>query len=269
VTLGLVWSAAALTALAAWQLAMLAAMVALLLRERGGLGAGERRTADTFALALLLTLPLAATDFSALLPDAAVRGGPFAVLILVLATSRAASGTGSPEQLLADIAVAAGAGGAAVLVGLAVAPQLGGAAGGVIAAGGGAVAALLLLVERAREARREQHGLVAALARAPAAELATAHPLLADARLLGPAELVGYPAASVARLAAERVVSAESGDAELRDAARDLLDAHAATHVLRVSRDPPRFLAVAAGGLAGPGLDDALAVAARLIEGAR
>jgi hypothetical protein len=63
-----------------------------------------------------------------------------------------------------------------------------------------------------------------------------------------------------------RVVSASTGDAETRDAARDLLDAFAATHLVRLSRTPPRLLAVAAGSLTAPALDDELALAARLIE---
>ena len=268
VTLGIVWSAAAALALACYQLVMLIAMVALLARGRSEVGRGERRTADTFLLALLLTIPLVATDFAALLPDAPIRGGEFAVLLLVLATSRLAAGEGSPSRLMADLAVAAGAGGLSVAIALAAQPGLAGAAATLVAAGGTALGCLLLIVAGTR-AGDDATGLVTALARAPAGNsdaLLAAHPLLASGRLLGPSELAAYPDASIARLLDYPVVSASTGDPDARDAARDLLDAYAATHLIRLSRTPPRLLAVAAGSLTAPALDDELALAARLIE---
>lgn len=269
VTLGLIWSAAAAWLLALYQLGMLAAMVALLARGRGDLGAGERETADTFLLALLLAIPLAATDFAALLPETPIRGGAFAALLLVLATARLAAGGGSPWRLLADLGVAAGAGGAGLVIARAAEPGLPGAAAILIGAGVAALACLLLIVGRSRLAGGEATGLVAALAHAPvggADELIAAHPILASGRVLGAAELAAYPAASVERLLAFPVVSASTGDAEARDAARELLDTYAATHLIRLSRAPPRLLAIGAGSLAAPGLDDELALAARLIE---
>jgi hypothetical protein len=269
VTLGIVWSAAAALALALYQLTMLALMVALLARSRGELGRGERRTADTFLLALLLTIPLAATDFAAVLPDMPIRGGAFAALLLVLATARLAAGDGSPWRLVADLLVAAGAGGATVVIAQAAQPALPGDAAILVAAGGAALACLLLIVARSKAGDDDATGLVAALAGAPAndpAALIAAHPLLASGRLLGPAELRAWPEASIARLLDHPVVSASSDDPEARDAARDMLDAYAATHLVRLSRTPPQLLAVAAGSLTAPALDDELALAARLIE---
>lgn len=269
VTVGVVWSDAAALTLAAFQLAMLATMVTLLARDRRALGQGERRTADTFLLALLLTIPLAATDFTAVLPDLPVRGGAFAILLLALATARLAAGDDRPLRLLADLAVAAGAGGASLGIALSAFPQLPDDAAILIAAGGAALACLLLIVARARVTDSDASGLIAAIARAPSGDadaLIASHPLLASGRLLGPAELAAYPEASIARLLDYPVVSASTGDVEARDAARDLLDAHAATHLIRLSRTPPRLLAVAAGSLSAPALDDELALAARLIE---
>lgn len=275
VTLGVVWSAAAGLALATYQLAMLAAMVMLLARDRQALGQGERRTTDTFMLALLLTIPLAASDFTAMLPDLPIRGGAFAVLLLALATARLAAGDGTPQRLLADLAVAAGAGGVSVgialsaLPGLSAQPNLSGDAAILIAAGSMALACLLLIVARSQAEGSDANGLIAALARAPSNDadaLIASHPLLAAGRLLGAVELGGYPDASIARLLDYSVVSASTGDVEARDAARDLLDAYAATHLIRLSRDPPRLLAVAAGSLTAPALDDELALAGRLIE---
>lgn len=268
VTLGLVWSAVAALGLALYQLAMLAVMGVLLIRDRAGLGQGERRTADTVLLALMLTIPLAASDFPAVLPNVPIRGGAFAALLLALATSRLAAGDGRPMRLIADLLIAAGAGGASVVVAEAALPALPGTPAILIAAGGAALAALLLIVARGRGGD-DASGLIAALAHAPADDrdaLMAAHPLLAAGRLIGPAELTAYPDASIARLLAFPVVSASTGDAEARDAARDVLDAFAATHLVRLSRTPPRLLAVDAGSLAAPTLDDELALAARLIE---
>ena len=270
VTLGFVWSRLALIGLAAFQAVMLAAMIALLARSRQELGAAERRTADTFLMALLPGIPLVATDFTALFPDLAVRGGPFAFLVLVLATSRLVSEQGSPLQLAGDLGVAAGAGGLTVVVARAALPGLEVDSGMALAAGGAGIAMLLLLVERFAEVRWHQPGLVAALAGAPDGDrdaIITAHPLLASGRILADADLARYPAASLSQLVEHRVISADTRDVDDRDAARDLLDAAGATHLLRISREPPRFLAIAAGGLAGPMLDDELAIAARLIEG--
>lgn len=265
-TLGLVWSAGALTALALYQSAMLAAMIRLLARGRGELAGPERRTLDTFLLALLLTIPLALTDFPALVPGLPVRGGVFAVLTLVLASSRLVRDRGTPAGLLADLAAIGVAGGAGALAGWIALPGLAPDSTAMLAAAGGAIAALLLLVERTALHRTRTPGIAAALASAPGDDLGallSAHPLLESGRMLEGEALAAYPAASLAELLDHRVTSA---DLDQADAARDLLDAAQATHLLRISRDPPRLLAIAAGGLAGPALDDELAIAARLIE---
>ena len=269
VTLGFVWSRIALLGLAAFQTVMLAAMIALLAVSRRELATAERRTADTFLMALLLGIPMVATDFTALFPDLTVRGGPFAFLLLVLATSRLVSEEGSPLQLARDLAVAAGAGGLTVALGLAALNTLDANEGAALAFGGAGIAMLLLLIERFADVRGHQPGLVAALAGAPDGDrdaIIAAHPLLASGRILTDAELAQYPAASLSHLTEHRVISADTQDPDARDAGRDLLDAAGATHLLRLSREPPRFLAIAAGGLAGPRLDDELAIAARLIE---
>ena len=131
---------------------------------------------------------------------------------------------------------------------------------------------LLLLIERFADVRWHQPGLITALAGAPDGDrdaIIAAHPLLASGRVIGDDELSHYPAESLANLIEHRVLSADTRGPNARDAARDLLDAASATHLLRISREPPRFLAIAAGGLSGPALDDELAIAARLIEDCR
>ncbi len=70
----------------------------------------------------VIMVPLVLTDFQRLLPDLPVRGGAFAALVLVQATSRLMSGRGRPARLLADITVMAATGAlvatAAIVLGL-------------------------------------------------------------------------------------------------------------------------------------------------------
>ncbi|PZO82012.1 MAG: hypothetical protein DI629_02500 [Mesorhizobium amorphae] len=266
--LGALWSEAALLLLAGFQALATAGMIVLLLSARPCLSPGERQTADTFLLALLLTIPLAASDFQGLLPDLPLRGGAFAVLILVLATSRLARGDGAPLWLLADLALCLGGGAVAAAIAATILPTAASPDLWLAAAGGFLVAALALLVERFALIRLETTRLVRALARADGGRdgLLRAHPLLASAEIVDERLLDTYPTDAVRALAAARVVGENWGEGEARNAARDLLDATGATHLLRLSENPPRFLAVSAGGLAGPSLHDELTVAAMLIE---
>lgn len=272
VTIGLVWNVAAIAALAVWQASVLAAILALLVVSRSDVTSPERRTIDTVLIALLFAVPLVLSDFGAIWPDLPLRGGAFAVLLLVLATSGRANGGGDPAGLLSDALLAFGAGGLVLLAGLTVGPPPTGAGAIVLSGCGTAIGALALLLERARGARGTEPGLIAALAATDAGDRAailSAHPMLAAGRLLGPRELTGYPVRSVEQLAGHRVISAETGDRECRDTAADLLLATAATHLLRLSRDPPEFLAVVCDGLAPHARDDELTVAARLLETTR
>ena len=260
VTIGFVWSTAALIALALFQAVMVAVMVVLLLRYRGDLSRAERATADTFLIALAATIPLALTDFQALLPDLPVRGGIFAILLMVLATSRVVEGGGAPRRLLADVGLCLGGSGLVAI-----------ATGGEPAATGlgFALSALVLLIERFGRTRARDEGLIAALADADALDpqaLLASHPLLSAGRIVDAAALAAYPAAAVAALASHPVVSDTTQEADVRDAARDLLDAHAATHLVRLSAAPPRFLAVSAGSFATARITDELTLLARLLE---
>lgn len=225
---------------------------------------------DTFLLALLLTIPLALTDFRAIFPDLPVRGGAAAVLVIVLGSSRLVDDRGTPAGLLADLTVATGAAGLVVAAGWVAAASLDLAAAVGLAAGAWAVAALLLLIERTRSRGAQGSGLTAALARTAGdsrAAILSAHPLLEGGQLIDGEALGAYPPASLERLLQHRVIDADLDD-EAGDAGRDLLQAAQATHLIRVSRTPPRLLAITAGELAGGDLDDEIAVAARLIEAA-
>lgn len=270
VTLGLVWSELAIIALAVFQSLAIVAVIALLLGGRGHVALAERQAADLFTVALLLAMPLVLTDFQRIFPDLPVRGGGFAVLILILATSRLVAGEGRPRQLFADIALALGGGGIAALA-LAALP-LSPATMLPVVACAIAGAALLLLIERFAREDAAAPNLLAALAAAPhrRSAMLAAHPLLDRGIVVEGDGLADYPPTLVDQLAEHRLISGAMArhDPVLGEAATDLLGRHAASHLIRLSQRPPRFLAISAGGLAETALDEELEIAARLIEGA-
>lgn len=265
-TLGLIWTGPAVLALAAFQAMMLLAILALLLRNRGSVTAMERQAVDLFALALLLAVPLVLTDFHLLFPQLPVRGGVFAALILVLATSRLMTGQGRPRWLLLDIGLMlAGAGiAAAVAMALPVAARV------AIAACMAAMVALVLLIERF--AAQREVGLIRALARldpeAERSDMVAAHPLLSTGYPIAAPQLEDLPADILRRLARNPIISAAALplDPVEAEAAREILDRRAASHLLRLAADPPEFLAVVASGLSAERIDDELTIAVRLLE---
>ncbi|WHO39357.1 hypothetical protein PMI04_001790 [Sphingobium sp. AP49] len=267
-TLGLVWTAPAVMALAAFQAGMLLCILFLLLRDRRGLALSERQAADMLALALALALPLVLTDFALLFPDLPVRGGTFAALILVLAASRLATGSGRPRMLVADMLIATG-GGTIILLPMA---MITATQAMTIAACATAMVALVILIERLHLRDDAAGSISRALAAMPADAsrdgLLSAHPLLARGQLLHAGQLADFPAQTLAQLAQYRLLSARIGlsDPLLTQATRELLDRHAATHLLRLSVAPPLFLAISANGLADARIDGELEVAARLLE---
>lgn len=269
-TLGLVWSGLAITALAAFQALAIIAIVILLVRNRHDVAPAERQAADLFAVALLLALPLVLTDFQRIFPDLSVRGGAFAVLVLLLATSRLVAGQGRPRQLAGDLLLAL-AGGGIVALALSALPTAGATLLPAVACGV-AGSALLLLVERFARAHDADAGLMGALAAADyrRSAMLAAHPLLDRGVMVEGEHLSDYPPSVIDRLAEHRLVSAALArrDPALGEAATDLLTRLAASHLLRLSQSPPRFLAISTGGLAETGLDEELELAARLLENA-
>lgn len=266
---GALWPASVLLALAGFQTAAILCAVALIARSVREVSPAEAQLAGVFAAALLLAIPLTATDFQAIvaLP---VRGGAFAALLLVLATSRFVAGTASWRTLVIDLVllIAAGAilaGGAHAIWPVASAAEL-----AQLGAIGAATAALALLLQRRGEARlivQARPSLVTAIAALPdhprIDDLLSAHPLLASGRPVDAGMLAAYPAEALDTLAAVRVSTRASGDA-----ARDLLDAYAGTHLVRIARSPLRLLAVSGGGLAGDSLTGELDIVSRVAEGA-
>jgi hypothetical protein len=264
-TVGLVWSKGVVVGLAGFQVTMLFLMMLQLVTSRKGLSAADQGTAAAILIALLLSVPLALTDFRALFPDLSVRGGSFAVILLVLASSGASVESHALHRLARDVTLVFLTG----AITLVAAEAAGSAPSLALAAPIAALAGLLLLVERFARPPTGPAGLVAALARARVDSkeaLVAIHPMLAGGRMLGPAELADYPAASVAALLRNPVTGADDEDREVRALARELLLANGATHLVRLAADPPTLLAVSGGELAGPALTDELMVAARLLE---
>lgn len=268
VSLGLVWSGPAIVGLALFQAAVIAAVLVHLLGNGSTVSPAERQSADMIALALLLAVPLILTDFRLLFPGLPVRGGAFAALLLVLATSRLVSGCSNPARLLADAGIALAAGGVAALAGNAL--GLGDDALLMLAACVCAAGALVLLVERFAIGTSAEQGLVEALAASGGSgqTLLSAHSLLASGIVLEGAALADLPKSALTGLAGQRVIArhALANRAGWSEAAGELLDRHAASHLLRLSAQPPRFLAVMGGSLGDRRLDAELEIAALMLE---
>ncbi len=268
VTFGLVWAEAAILALAVFQGVVVLAVLAHLLRHRAEVFMAERLSVDMLALAFVLAVPLVATDFRELFADLPFRGGAFAALVFVLACSRLAGDASSPLRLVGDVALAVGA---AVL--MAVAAVLVGAPAPVtvaVAAIAAGATILALLFERFAFPSRENEGLLLAVARAGSEEgaILSAHPLLASAVPVAGSDLADIPVDLVVGLARQRVVSRSSGSGSqtLDGAARELLTRFGASHLLRLSQEPPRFVAVSGGVLEEERLTSELMIVARLLE---
>ena len=268
VTFGLVWTGPAVIALAAFQAVVMAAVLLHLVSQRSAVSLAERRAVDMLALAFAIAVPLLATDFERLFPALPFRGGPFAAIIFVLACSRLAGEASRPLRLLGDLAIAAGAGGI-----VAMGAWLAGASEPValaLTATAIAAAALALLAERFADPASRDEGLLPHIARAEHQEAAmlAAHPLLASGVPITAAALTDLPDDVIAALAASPVVSTAepTGKPTLDGAARELLGRFGASHLLRLSQSPPRFLAVSGGALNQDRLTSELTIIARLLE---
>ena len=279
VLIGGFWPYALLAGLALFQIVTLGWAGMLLHNRRpGDLGAGEERVADTLVLAFVVAIPLAASDFRAILPDLPVRMGGLGVLIFLVAASRLPGGYAAPRLLLADLFglllfAALLAGGAGLFVPALASTDLVRLA--VLAFAAAATTLVMFRIGEASLVERMRPSLITAFARLPdrAGEdvLLGAHPMLATGTLIEGEALDLYDQAAIAAIARRRVVSAGSQmDEESGAAARNLLDSAAATHLVRLSQYPPRFLAVAAGELGGAGtLAAELDMVSRLAEKTR
>lgn len=267
VTLGLVWGSLAIGLLAGFQALGVAGTIMLLLGRKSQISIAERQAAMLLSVALAVACLLAITDFRLLFPDLIVRGGTFAVLILLLSTSRLATGRGRLRNLLEDAAITIAAGGLMLVQAM---ESSNWAAAISISATAIALTALALVVERFNTMSAQGSRLVTALSDVgdTRSEILGAHPLLEQGRIVSPSALADYPRAELDQLSRHRLISLAIADSEpeLGAAMHDLLRRNSATHLLRLSAEPLSFLAVSADGFSEGALDAELSLVARLLE---
>jgi hypothetical protein len=102
-------------------------------------------------------------------------------------------------------------------------------------------------------------------------QLLAAHPTLACGTLIYESALVIYDPAVIATLAERRVITAAANlDAPAKGATDNLLAAYSASHLIRLCKSPPTFLALACGPFKTNDIIDAeLDMVSRLAEGIR
>jgi hypothetical protein len=269
---GLLPGQSILIGLALFQFLTFASVIFLLIKHRSDVSTMDRSVADTFVLALLISVPLAMTDFRELIPNTPVRGGAFGMLIMVLATSHFAVSGGSPRALMKDIAITLFGGGIIALMIIWSGLNLSQPDIVKVAACAVATTSLAILIERFTSGQNSKTDIMGAIAKTvnmqDRSSLISAHPVLSHGKVLDSLALADYPKDTLALLLQHQILTRATGMPATRDATRDLLDRFAASHLLRICTSPPQFLAISAGDLAGPSLDDELTVVARLIEAA-
>jgi hypothetical protein len=252
-------SAVALNALLAFQLGGLCAAGWLVLaRDRASLSAAENRAAGRLGVSLVLLIPLAGADFLA--TPLGFRGSGLGVLFLCWLALSLRRTEARHMQALVTLALAlAGGVVAALVIGL-----LWAADGVEVARVAAILMAAMLLSAIATDARtlageEQSLSLLRLLARGPGdragfmAALA-AHPLVEGAVTLGAADLAGLDAGAIDRLMAARPVlhrdDPPPSSPDEADHMAHLFARTGATHVLRLSAEPPVLMALSMPALA-------------------
>lgn len=251
----------------AFPLALLLVMACLgwvlVTRDRAALSPAENRLVRGCVTAVMLGLPLAASDFRLDLGWPSHRWGAVATLAFVLTLARMTEVRETRSWLSREIPWLVAK--TLFLAGI-VRLLSGGAEWAAILPPTTALVLLFALWERLRALAvlRRERGLLRWLAEAPADSLGAfvealrEYPLTEQHVLLGPAELEGYHPDALRRLfrgpsrvcsAAElrQARSARGGDAAALDAAEQMLDAlgrHEMTHACLLAADPLRLLLV-------------------------
>jgi len=248
------WPQPAVTAFAATLGAVLALCVLFFAQSRRrDLSHAETRMADSVALALLLCVPASISEFHGPWPHLPVALGMPALLLFIVMSAALATGIGTPLRFLIDVAALCLTAAAIALSTHWLAPALGIADLIRLGANIVCVSAVVLILYRLNEARRlglRRRTVVDALAVLPedadADAMIAAHPLTASGTVLDERQLSLYGAEVRAALAGQAVVTrATFNDADTASAARNLLDEHGATHLVRLGRAPLRLLALA------------------------
>jgi hypothetical protein len=276
---GSIWPLFAISALAGFQIALLIATVGFLIqRRKDELAHSETAAVDSLVMALVLTIPFALGDFRSVFPELPIRIGAVGILLFALAMARVAARTASPRWISLDYA---GIFMAAATLTVLISYLAGDGSVETMARLLFIVAAVItamLLLQRQRDLNSGQASTAAigpSLATLPDApsldQLLAAHPTLACGTIIDESALAIYDPAAIATLTDRRVITAASNlAAPARGATENLLAAYSASHLIRLCKSPPKFLALACGPFKTNDIIDAeLDMVSRLAEGAR
>jgi MFS family permease len=273
---GSFWPLFVMSALAAFQLILLTAIVALLiLRRKDGLAPSETDAADSMAMALVLTLPFAIGDFRSIFPELPIRFGALGILLFTLSMVRIAARSASPRRIVLDyLGIFLASITLALLIGflvndksIAMLTRLFFIIAAVITA--------MLLLQRNRDlnsTRASSASIGASLAALPDApkldELLSSHPTLASGVIVDEAALGIYDPAVIGVLSQHRVISAQTPlPINAMDAANNLLLANSASHMVRICKKPAKFLTLACGPFSGSkSVETELTIVSRFAE---
>lgn len=225
-------------------------------RDRNSLNMAENQSAGRLAWSLVVLVPLVATDFLLVLINLPVQLSAIGVLVMCWTALGLARGVTSHRAGFAPIVtvVAVGVSTGGLIAGLA-----GAGRDGLILGAAISVSAMLVLAlwSETREGRAstQSAGLIAHMARAPLdSPLAflrglQAHPMVAGAVVIGPAELSGFDSATLARIFTSTPVLRKSNppvlDPQAADHIAHLFNRFGATHILDLGQEPRQLVVLA------------------------
>lgn len=199
-------------------------------RDRDSLNMAENESAGRLGWSLVVLVPLAASDFLLEFIRLPVQMSAIGMLVMCWAALGLARGTASHRAGFAPIVIAVIVG---ALTGGLIAVMAGTDRGGVILGGAISTSALLVLglwsETRASHTSAQSAGLIAHMARAPLDSTLAflrgmqAHPMVAGAVVIAPADLSGFDPAGLTRIFAASPV--------LRKLDPPALDPKAADHI--------------------------------------
>lgn len=253
---GSIWPLFAISALAGFQIVLLIATIGFLIRHRKNeLAYSETAAADSLAMALVLAIPFALGDFRSIFPELPIRIGAVGILLFALSMARIAARTASPRWISLDYA---GIFLAAATLTFLISYLVGDSSVGTMARLLFIIAAVItamLLLQRQRDLASNQTSSaaigpsLASLSDTPSLhQLLNVHPTLACGVIIDESALGIYDPAAIATLAECRVITAAANlDAPAKGATDNLLAAYSASHLIRLCKSPPKFLALACG----------------------
>lgn len=225
-------------------------------RDRDSLNMAENESAGRLGWSLVVLVPLAASDFLLEFIRLPVQMSAIGVLVMCWAALGLARGTASHRAGFAPIVIALIVG---ALTGGLIAAMAGADRDGVILGVAICTSAMLVLglwsETRASHTSAQSAGLIAHMARAPLDNPLAflrglqAHPMVAGAVVITPADLSGFDPAALIRIFAASPVLRKSDPPALDPKAADhiihLFTRFGATHILDLGQEPRQLLALA------------------------